>query len=217
MQIRQSRRDFLASTSSAVAAGLVGTRTSFADEVPPETTTIRIVNAKGFICVAPQWVAQELLRLEGFTDIRYVEVTDADIRRAEGANTQAGAEMSARGEADFTIINTAQVAPTLDAGVPITVIGGVHAGCIQLFANKNVRSIADLKDKTVGLRIAGADKGYVTSMASYIGLDPVKDINWVEITDRSVPIAQLLAEGKIDAFLATPPSRRNCVRRTSGM
>ena len=89
------------------------------------------MNAKGFICVAPQWVAQELLRLAGFTDIRYVEVTDADIRRAEGANTQAGAEMSARGEADFTIINTAQVAPTLDAGVPITVIGGVHVGCAR--------------------------------------------------------------------------------------
>jgi NitT/TauT family transport system substrate-binding protein len=205
MQIRQSRRDFLASTSSAVAAGLVGTRTSFADEGPPERTTIRIVNAVGFVCLAPQWVARELLRLEGFTDIRYVDVTEADVRRAEAANTQPGAEMSARGEADFTIINTAQLAPTLDAGVPITVIGGVHAGCIQLFANKNIRGIVDLKDRTVGLRFAGPDKGYVTSMASYVGLDPVKEINWVAITDRSVPIAQLLAEGKIDAFLATPP------------
>jgi NitT/TauT family transport system substrate-binding protein len=205
MGIRQSRRDFLASTSSAVAAGLVGTRTSFAAEPPPETTTIRIVNAVGFVCLAPQWVALELLRLEGFTDIRYVDVTEADVHRAEAANTQPGAEMSARGEADFTIINTAQLAPTLDAGVPITVIGGVHAGCIQLFANKNIRAIVDLKDRTVGLRFAGPDKGYVTSMASYVGLDPVKEINWVAITDRSVPIAQLIAEGKIDAFLATPP------------
>jgi NitT/TauT family transport system substrate-binding protein len=174
-------------------------------ESPPETTTIRIVNAKGFICVAPQFVAQELLRLEGFTDIRYVDFTEADARRAQTANTQPGAEMTARGAADFAIINTAQLPPTLDAGVRITVIGGVHAGCIQLFANKNIRGIADLKDRTVGLRIAGVDKGYVTSMASYVGLDPVKDISWVEITDYSVSIAQLLAEGKIDAFLATPP------------
>jgi NitT/TauT family transport system substrate-binding protein len=131
--------------------------------------------------------------------------TEADVRRAEAANTQPGAEMSARGEADFTIINTAELATTLDAGVPITVIGGVHAGCIELFASKNVRSITDLKDKTVGLRWAGPDKGFVTSMASYIGLDPAKDIRWVAITDRSVPIAQLLAEGKIHAFLAIPP------------
>jgi len=95
--------------------------------------------------------------------------------------------------------------PTLDAGLPITVLSGMHAGCIELFANKNVRGIADLKGRTVGLRWAGPDKGYVASMASYVGLDPTKDIRWVAITERSVPIAQLLAEGKIDAFLATPP------------
>jgi NitT/TauT family transport system substrate-binding protein len=169
-----SRRRFLRGVTLAGTVGLLGGHSRpVAAEPPPETTTIRIVNYDaGFICVAPQWVAQELLRLEGFTDIRYVDFTEADVRKAEAANTQPGAEMSARGEADFTILNTAQLATTLDAGVPITVIGGVHAGCIELFASKNVRSIADLKDKTVGLRWAGPDKGFVTSMASYVGLDP---------------------------------------------
>src|SRR5262249_42242389 len=177
-----------------------------AAEPPPETTTIRIVNwDAGFICVAPQWVAQELLRLEGFTDIRNVDFTKADARRAEAANTQPGAEMSSRGEADFTLINTVQLPPALEAGVPITVLGGVHAWCIELFANKNVRGITDLKHRTVGLRWADPDRLYVISMATYVGLDPAKDISWVAITDRSVPIAQLLAEGKIDAFLAIPP------------
>ena len=37
MQIMQSRRDFLASLSLAGAAGVLGTRTSLADEGPPET------------------------------------------------------------------------------------------------------------------------------------------------------------------------------------
>ena len=201
-----SRRRFLRGVTLAGTVGLLGIHyRPVAAEPPPETTTIRIVNGKGFICIAPQWVAQELLRLEGFTDIRYVEVTEADIRKAETANTHPGAEMSARGEADFTLINTAQLPFALEAGVPITVLGGVHAGCIELFANKNIRSIADLKHRTVGLRIAALDKWYVASMASYVGLDPAKDMSWVEITDHSVPIAQLLAEGKIDAFLATPP------------
>jgi NitT/TauT family transport system substrate-binding protein len=197
---------FLRGVTLAGTMGLLGVHSRpVAAEPPPETTSIRIVNAEGFVCLAPQWVAQELLRLEGFTSIRYVEVTEADIRREETANTQAGAEMSARGAADFTIINTAQLAFTMDAGVPITVLGGVHAGCIELFANKNIRSIADLKHRTVGLRFAGADKWYVASMASYVGLDPAKDIGWIAITDRSIPIAKLLAEGKIDAFLAIPP------------
>jgi NitT/TauT family transport system substrate-binding protein len=202
-----TRRRFLGGLTVAGTAGLLDLYPKpVAAEPPPETTTIRIVNwDAGFICFAPQWVAQELLRLEGFTDFRYVYFTEADVRRAEAANTQPGAEMCARGAADFTGINTAQLAPTLDAGVTITVLGGVHGGCIELFANANVRRIADLKHRTVGLRWAGPDKGYVISMASYVGLDPAKDISWVAITDRSVPIAQLLAEGKIDAFLAIPP------------
>jgi NitT/TauT family transport system substrate-binding protein len=200
-----SRRGFITKASAVGAASLLSLPRAAVAEPPPETTTIRIVNAEGFVCLAPQWVAQELLRLEGFNDIRYVEVTEADMRREETANTQAGAEMSARGGADFTIINTAQLTFTMDAGVPITVLGGVHAGCIELFANKNIRSIADLKHRTVGLRFAGADKWYVASMASYVGLDPAKDIGWIAITDRSIPIAKLLAEGRIDAFLATPP------------
>ena len=43
MQIIQSRRDFLASLSAAGAAGVLGARASLADEGPPETTTIRLV------------------------------------------------------------------------------------------------------------------------------------------------------------------------------
>jgi NitT/TauT family transport system substrate-binding protein len=201
-----TRRMFLKGATLVGSAALLGAHVRLAAaEPPPETTAIRFVNAEGFVCVAPQWVAQELLRLEGFTDIRYVEVTEADLRREESANTSAGAEMSARGGSDLTLINTAQLPFTMDAGVPITVLGGVHPGCIELFANKSIRGIADLKDRTVGVRIASLDKWYVASMASYIGLDPLKDVRWVEIADRSVPIAQLLAEGKIDAFLATPP------------
>ena len=42
MRIIQSRRDFLASLSAAGAAGVLGTRASFADEAPLEITTIRL-------------------------------------------------------------------------------------------------------------------------------------------------------------------------------
>src|SRR5262249_1426577 len=118
-----TRRRFLGGLTVAGTAGLLGLRARpVAAEPPPETTPVRIGNwDAGFICVAPQWVAQELLRLEGFTDIRNVDFTKADARRAEAANTQPGAEMSSRGEADFTLINTVQLPPTLEAGVPITV------------------------------------------------------------------------------------------------
>jgi NitT/TauT family transport system substrate-binding protein len=74
MSIIQSRRDFMASLSAAGAAGLLGARASLADEGPLETTTIRLPHNSN-ICLAPQYVAEELLRTEGFTDVRYVQGT----------------------------------------------------------------------------------------------------------------------------------------------
>ena len=71
MQIIQSRRCFLAGLSAAGAASLVGVHQSLAAEPPPETTTVRLAKIKG-ICIAPQYVAEELLHAEGFTDVQYV-------------------------------------------------------------------------------------------------------------------------------------------------
>src|SRR6476620_3857909 len=91
MQSRQSRRRLLATLSSAAGVSLIGSPNVFAQQAPPETTTIRIAKIAG-ICIAPQYVADELLRAEGFTDIRYVAV-DAGIPASL---------LLARGEVDFT-------------------------------------------------------------------------------------------------------------------
>ena len=73
MQISQSRRDFLVKASLAVAAGTVGTGDSLADEPAPEITTVRLRRDPS-ICIAPWYLAEDLLRAEGFTDVRYVAV-----------------------------------------------------------------------------------------------------------------------------------------------
>ena len=65
-------------------AGLGGFGASgkaLAAEPPPEITTIRF-EKDPITCIAPQ-VFQELLRAEGFTDIRFVDLTEARIRRAD--------------------------------------------------------------------------------------------------------------------------------------
>ena len=51
-------------------------------------------------------------------------------------------------------------------------------------------------------------------MAAYVGLDPVKDINWV--TSPSVRPKELFAEGKIDAFLGFPPEPQELRARKIG-
>lgn len=69
--VLQNRRRFLVTLASAGAAGVMGASPSAAEEGPPETPTVRLGKISG-ICIAPQYVADELLRAEGFLDIRFV-------------------------------------------------------------------------------------------------------------------------------------------------
>jgi NitT/TauT family transport system substrate-binding protein len=79
MQIVQSRRHFLASTSLAAAAGVLGIRRSLADEGPLETTTIRLGYWPTYACLTPESISEELLRAEGFTDVRFVPPSDISL------------------------------------------------------------------------------------------------------------------------------------------
>src|SRR5712671_2590107 len=169
MQSTQTRRSFLTTLSSAGVVGLVRARDSYAQEAPPETTTVRLGKIYG-ICIAPQLVAEELLRGEGFTDIRYV-ATETGI---------SGALALARGEFDFTTNYAPPLAIAIDAGEPITIVGGEHVGCFEVFAREGIRSIPDLKGKAVGVQALGSSQHvFVSSMAAHVGLDPAKDIRWV--------------------------------------
>ena len=70
MDIAQTRRRFLAGLSGIGAAGLLRTPAPAA-EGALETASVRLPKIPS-ICVAPQDIAEELLRAEGFTDVRYV-------------------------------------------------------------------------------------------------------------------------------------------------
>jgi NitT/TauT family transport system substrate-binding protein len=200
MKLIQSRRDFLASASLAATAGLVGLGRPLADEGALETTAIRLIRSSG-ICVAPIYIAEELLRAEGFANIRYVA--------APGG--LATARLTARGEADFLINFAAPLLIPMDDGEPLTVIAGAHVGCFELFANDTVHRIADLKGKRVGVQAIGSSQHvFLASMATYVGLDPNRDINWV--TSSSPKPKELFVEGKIDAFLGFPLSLKKCGR-----
>jgi NitT/TauT family transport system substrate-binding protein len=205
MQIVQNRRSFLTGLSAASAACLLNRRASASGEQPPETTTIRLAKIAG-ICIAPQYVAEELLRAEGFTDVRYVK-TEAGL---------GGSENLARGEIDFTLNFAAPLIVPIDAGEAITVVAGVHVGCFELFGNERIDSIADLKGKSVGMQALGsAGHLFLTAMASYVGLDPAKDINWV-VSPAPVKPMQLFLDREIDAFLGFPPEPQELRARKIG-
>jgi NitT/TauT family transport system substrate-binding protein len=151
------------------------------------------------------YVADELLRAEGFTDIRYVQ-TDT------GAT---GAQLTAHGEVDLDAANTVLLIILIEAGGRITMLGGLHIGCYELFAHEGIRSIRDLKGKTLGVPHLGSGAHVLaSSMAAYVGLDPSKDIRWV--VNSSISAMQLFAEGKIDAFLGFPPEPQELRARKIG-
>ena len=193
MPITQTRRRFLASLSLAGAAGLLRAPPSLAAEEALETTGVRLSKTPS-ICIAPQYVADQLLRSEGFTDIRYVDLGESTPR----------AQAIAHGMVDFSANFVAPLIVAVASGEPITFLAGVHVGCFELFGNDSIRSIADLKGKSVGVPALGSNQHiFLTAMVAHVGLDPVSDIHWV--TNPSIKPSDAFVQGKIDGFLGFPP------------
>jgi NitT/TauT family transport system substrate-binding protein len=139
-------------------------------------------------------VAEELLKAEGFTKVQYVE--KEGVRGLETA--------LASGEANLSMHFVAPLIIRLDAGDPVVILSGGHVGCFELFGTDRVQAIRDLKGKTVAVPdLRTGPITFIASMAAYVGLDPRQDINWV--THPRAEAMQLLAEGKIDAYLGFPP------------
>jgi NitT/TauT family transport system substrate-binding protein len=143
------------------------------------------------------YVAEELLRAEGFTDISYVEGV------VPGAGP-GSVQILSDGRVDMAVNFAAPLAMAIDRGAEITVLGGVHPGCYELFTTPGVRSIKDLKGRTVSvLSFESAQHVFLASIATSVGLDPNRDIQWV--FHPAAEGKQLLAEGKIDGYLGFPP------------
>ena len=207
-----SRRDFLRAAgvglSGAGLALLVGcedsengaqlTTTPVATDPPPETTRIRLIRVPS-ICFAPQYLAEEFLQAEGFTDVQYINL----------AGAAAISKSLANGEADISQHFAAPDAVAIDAGDPIRVIGGAHVGCWELFGTDRVQSIRDLRGKKVAVsEVAPRAPDYLSlvSALTFVGIDPTRDVNF-EAHNKDEAI-QFLAEGKVDAYLAFPPTNQ---------
>jgi NitT/TauT family transport system substrate-binding protein len=187
------RRDFLRGALLAGATGVAGLSPGRAlAEPPPETTTLKLMQFAS-ACQGPLHAAAELLRGEGFTDVQYVKTELASIYKPVPS-----------GEAHFGFYFAADLVTRIDLGDPIVTVAGVHVGCFELFGGARVRTVRDLKGKTVSTPGDGSiPQKFIASMASYVGVDPRKDINWV--VHAPAESVRLLAAGKIDALMGFAP------------
>ena len=187
-----SRRKFLSAAALAGTGALLGVRDgTHAAEPPPETTRIRLAYHSRSLCHAPLYVAEDLLRGEGFTDVQYVK-------------TNAVEKALASGEVDVVTHFCGPLAIQVDNGDPILILSGLHPGCVELVAAERTRSIRDLKGKTIAVTdLGGGRHTFLAVVAAHVGLDPRKDFKVVAY--RAAEAIRLLAEKKIDAFIASPP------------
>ncbi|HZM46086.1 MAG TPA: ABC transporter substrate-binding protein [Burkholderiales bacterium] len=201
---RWSRREFLGTALSGAAA-VLGVRPGFAvAEPPPETTRLRLIRLPA-VCVAPEYVAGELLKTEGFTDVQYVKVE----------STAAKVKALIAGQADITLFFAAPTVVHVDAGDPVFVLAGVHIGCLEVFATERIRSVRDLKGRTVAIPAMGStEQVFLSSMLAYVGVDPARDVRWVFHAPSTA--MQLLADGTIDGLLALPPASQELRARRIG-
>jgi NitT/TauT family transport system substrate-binding protein len=193
-RIDLGRRNCLIRASAIAASSVLApyARLAAAD-AEPEIKKLRLVHAPS-ICVAPQYLAEELLRLEGFTEIQYLPL-----------GSRNGPYAIADGRADITMWDTPGLLLHLDADKPIVLLAGIHSGCYELFGNERVQSIRDLKGKTVAIQyFGGGDHVLLSSMLAYVGMRPQEDIKWLPGPNIHDGMTYFV-EGKADAFLAYTP------------
>jgi NitT/TauT family transport system substrate-binding protein len=169
-----------------------------------ESPELRVVQTPS-MCQSPLYVAQDLLRSEGFTDLQYI--------KKPGPKWNGLAIAS--GEADITMHFAGPVLLQIEAGDPVVVLAGAHVGCFELFANDPVHAIRDLKGRVVAIpELDSPGHVFLASMLAQVGLDPRTDVIWA--SHQPSEAIQLLADGQVDAYLGFPPDPQEMHARGIG-
>jgi NitT/TauT family transport system substrate-binding protein len=138
------------------------------------------------------------LRAEGFERVEYVE-TAVDV------------DLVAKGGIDVTFVDAPGLVLAIAEGQPLVGLGGMHGGCFELFGSARVRSVAELRGRTVAVANPGRH-AFVAAMVSFVGLNPQKDVKIVLTEDAT----QQFVDGKVDAVLGFPPEPQEFRARKIG-
>lgn len=160
---------------------------------PPETTTIRLPKV-ALTPAAALAMASEFLRQEGFTNVQYVNLS----------RPEAVFSAFAAGDFDMMLLPAPMAAVRIEAGDPFVVLGGINAGCFQIFASDAINSLNDLKGKVLTTSGPGQpDDVFLALTLASVGIDARRDIR--VITHSHEQAVQALISGDVDAMTALPP------------
>ncbi len=150
----------------------------------------------GLTCEAAMFVAREngYFQEEGI-EVEFVKTDWDGLRDGLGLG---------KFDANYTLIM--YLLKPIEQGLDVKITGGVHSGCLrtQVPDASPVKSLADLKGKTIGIPNMGSPPFLFTSRAlAAKGLDPSKDVNWVVVAPELMKIA--LEKGQVDAVANSEP------------
>ncbi|ANZ64522.1 ABC transporter [Secundilactobacillus paracollinoides] len=197
------KKGFLVGLVSLLAIGgiLAGCGNSSASNKGASKTykygTVTIPAKDGSICNAPNYIAYEkgFFKKNGIKAKLVANPRDISDLEAGFASGKYDAQ-----NGDF------QYLPAIQNGAQIKAVGGIHQGCIKLLVPKNssIKSVKDLKGKTIGIPAQGSTPQYVTSIAlQHAGLNPKTDVTWkVYGTDL---LAKAAEKGQVDAIGTVDP------------
>ena len=156
---------------------------------------LKIQALGGGACGAPSYIAFE----KGF-----FKEEGLDVELVSGTHEQLTTGL-ATGE--FVVANgDFQFFPSIQNGLDLKVIGGLHKGCIKIVVppNSPIKTAADLKGKRIGIDEPGGTPNAVASLTlANAGIDPSSGVTWV-----TYPLDQLTTavdKGEVDAFAAWDP------------
>ncbi len=111
----------------------------------------------------------------------------------------------ATGKVDATQGNFKWIKP-VEQGLNVKLVAGIHNGCIQVVvpSNSSIKSIRDLKGKTVGVEAMGGGPMILLAMElSKLGVDFKKDVSWKVYPPPQME--QAVEKGEVDAIGSWDP------------
>ena len=182
-------------TGSSTADGTGAASDATGAAVDYKYGKLQIQALGGGACGAPSYIAYELgfFKEEGL-DVELVSGTLDDLK----AGLASGAFTVANGDFQFF--------PSIQQGLDLKVIGGLHKGCIKIVVppDSDIKSVADLAGKRIGIDEPGGTPQAVASVAlANAGIDPTTGVTWV--TYSLDLLTEAVKKGEVDAFAAWDP------------
>lgn len=203
---KPSRRALLRGAAAAGVAlpfGAIAASTlAGAQPIAGKLTKITFATNSVAPCLSPVYLAKE----KGLFEKYGLDVDLIDF----GGPTENLLEALATGKADGGVGMALRWLKALEAGFDVKITAGSHGGCTRLVALEkgNVRSLADLKGKTIGITdLNSPGKHFFSILFNKEGIDPVKDVEWRQYPIAALPIAaekgevHAVADGDPNAYL----------------